>query len=449
MEADRKILIIDDEKGIAHLLEIIVTGMGYIPVVCYDGTSGLKNALSDSQIQMVISDVRLPGVNGLEIVETLSVQKPQLPIIMMSAYGTIDMAVDAMKKGAYHFLSKPFKKEMIVHTINNVASHLELREENQRLREQLNTDFITGNTPEMLEIIQTVKKIAPFRTNVLITGESGTGKEMIARMIHGESNFSGPFIPVNCSSIPPDLMESELFGHLKGSFTGAHVDRTGLFAEADGGTLFLDEIGELDLSLQVKLLRMIQEGTIRVVGANRETPVSVRIIAATSRDLSHEMKKGNFREDLFFRLNVVPVIMPPLRERTPDIHMLAEFFLIRYAKRFGIKKKILSEEALLLMEDYDWPGNIRELENLMERMSLICEGDLIGTDEISLTSNSGQSIEDEADIFSIKKSVRILEKKLISRALEETHGRKGEAAKLLEISSRALLYKLKEYNMMD
>ncbi|MBU1219693.1 sigma-54 dependent transcriptional regulator [Myxococcota bacterium] len=449
-EKIRKVLVIDDEIGILHILDSMLRKMNCEVFTSNDGNEGLHTALA-SDIELIITDVRLPGVSGLEIVEEVKKKKPSVPVIVMSAYGTIDMAVEAMKKGAFNFISKPFRRELVVHSVSAAFKHLDLINENIALKTHIGEGFISGNTVQMNEIISKIRKIAPFRTNVLICGESGTGKEMAARMIHTLSSFSGPFIAVNCGSIPEHLLESELFGHTRGAFTGAHEDRKGLFTEATDGTLFLDEIGELDISLQVKLLRVLQEGKIRPVGSNKEQSVNARIIAATSRDLPAEIKSGNFREDLFFRLNVVPLTLPPLRDRIPDISLFAEFFLNRFSLKFGIARKSISPEAMNVLENYEWPGNIREMENLMERICLISESAEIQAWELGIENNEEKIKfidEDTSGDLSIKRSVRSLERKLIKKALEITGGKKGEAARLLEISPRALLYKLKEYNII-
>ena len=375
----------------------------------------------------------------------------------MSAYGNVDLAIEAMKAGAYDYVSKPFKPDEIVLALRKAEERETLRRENRALREQIQKDnqfeSILAKSKEMLDIFRTISKIADFKTTVLITGESGTGKELVARAIHGKSQRkSSPFVAINCGAIPENLLESELFGHKRGAFTDATSDRRGLFEEADGGTLFLDEIGELPLNLQVKLLRVLQEENIRRVGDSKDLKVNVRIIAATHRDLTADVKAGRFREDLFYRINVLAIHIPPLRNRREDVSLLIDHFLSRNNARLGTNIRGLSPESRKLLLEYAWPGNVRELENTIERAMVLAESDVLQSsdlperirealDPVQVHLASGE--------LSIKKSSAAIEQILIRRALQKTKGNRTRAADLLEISHRALLYKIKDYKITD
>jgi two-component system response regulator AtoC len=378
----------------------------------------------------------------------------------MSAYGTTDTAIEAMKEGAYDYISKPFKPDEVVLVLLKAEERERLKRENERLRTELTRAFrldsLVGASVPMQEIGRQLRKVAAVKTTVLVTGESGTGKELVARALHDHSpRASMPFVAVNCGAIPSELMESELFGHVRGAFTDAVRNKKGLFSEADGGTIFLDEVGELPLPLQVKLLRVLQEEEIRRVGDNRSEKVDVRVIAATVRDLPQQVAKGLFREDLFYRLNVVNLRLPPLRERKGDLEPLAAHFIAKYNLRLNRRIAGIAPDALQLMADYAWPGNVRELENAIERAMVLCEGDTItveGLPELMVTPKaSGGPAEPGASAagsdLSIKKASRALEEDLIRRALQKTRGNRTRAAELLEISHRALLYKVKEFGI--
>jgi two-component system response regulator AtoC len=365
--------------------------------------------------------------------------------------------VEAMKLGAYDYVAKPFRLDEIILTIGKVLESRMLRDENIRLKRELAGkytfhDIITKNDA-MHKIFQTIKKVSGYSTGVLIMGESGTGKELIARAIHYESSLqSGPFVPVNLAAIPENLLESELFGHVKGAFTDAVRDKPGLFEEAHRGTLFLDEIGELPVSLQVKLLRVLQEGEVRRVGATGAIKVSVRIIAATARDLEREMKNGTFRDDLYWRLNVISLKLPPLRERTEDIPLLVQHFVERFNEKLGLAAKGIDREALSVLMSYRWPGNIRELENCVERAMILSDSETIRPSDLphqvlGATPSRGPAATFSPSSLSIKEATKSIEKRLIVDALAQTGGNLTKASKLLEISYRALLYKIKEYNI--
>jgi len=375
----------------------------------------------------------------------------------MSAYGNVDLAIEAIKAGAYDYVSKPFKPDEIVLALRKAEERETLRRENRALREQIQKDnqfeSILAKSKEMLEIFRTISKIADFKTTVLVTGESGTGKELVARAIHTRSSRKGqPFVAINCGAIPENLLESELFGHRKGAFTDASSDRRGLFEEATGGTLFLDEIGELPLNLQVKLLRVVQEETIRRLGDTKDVKVDVRIIAATHRDLTADVKAGRFREDLFYRIHVLSIHIPPLRERREDVNLLIDHFVTRNNARLGTNMRGLSPEVRRLLLEYAWPGNVRELENTIERAMVLAESDIMqegdlperirdALDPVQMQLASGE--------LSVKKTTAAIEQILIRRALQKTKGNRTRAAELLEISHRALLYKIKDYLITD
>jgi two-component system response regulator AtoC len=389
------------------------------------------------------------------LLATLKAKQHPATVIVMSAYGNVDLALEAMKAGAYDYVGKPFKPDEIVLALRKAEERESLRRENRALKEQIQKDSqfesIIAKSPQMTEIFRTITKVADFKTTVLVLGESGVGKELVARAIHGRSNRKGqPFVAINCGAIPENLLESELFGHRKGAFTDAHSDRRGLFEEADGGTLLLDEIGELPLNLQVKLLRVLQEETIRRLGDTKDVKVNVRIITATHRDLAAEVKAARFREDLYYRINVLQLIVPPLRERREDIGLLLDHFLARNNTRLGTQIRGLSHDTRKVLLEYSWPGNVRELENTIERAMVLAEGDIIDVrdlperlrealDPVAVQLASGE--------LSVKKTVAAIEEILIRRALAKTKGNRTRAAELLEISHRALLYKLKDYKI--
>jgi two-component system response regulator AtoC len=373
----------------------------------------------------------------------------------MSAYGSVDMAIDAMKAGAYDYISKPFKQDEVLLALTKAEERETLRRENRVLKEAMRKERtfheILGKSEAIEKVFTTIGKVADYKTTVLIQGESGTGKELVARALHlGGTRKDKPFVPLNCGAIPEALLESELFGHKKGAFTDAHADKRGLFTEADQGTLFLDEIGELPLGLQVKLLRVLQERRVRPVGATRDQELDVRVIAATVRDLRREVEEGRFREDLYYRLNVLQINVPPLRDRRDDIMLLAEHFIEGNNGRLGTKIRDVDQKARKLLLNYPWPGNVRELENTIERAVVLSESDVIGvgdlpermrepSDPVAASLATGE--------LSIKKTARFMEETLIRRALEKTGGNRTAASKLLEISHRALLYKIKDYGI--
>lgn len=448
-----RILVVDDEAGLRHTLELILTDEGYEVFTATDGEEALRLALSEKP-EMILCDIRMPKLDGLRFVERYQEAGGGALIIMMSAYGTRETAIDAMRLGAYDYISKPFNADEILLTIRKAEERETLQREVVRLRARVGEvegfDEVIGRSDVFREVMDLAVRVAPYPTTVLITGESGTGKEAVARAIHRASpRASDPFVAVNCGAIPENLLESELFGHERGAFTGAERARDGLFSEANGGTLFLDEVGELPLALQVKLLRALQERSIRPVGGSQEREVDVRILAATSRDLIQEVEEGRFREDLFYRVNVVHLHLPPLRTRPEDITALAEHFLGRHAPRLGIDAKPLSGELAAVLARYSWPGNVRELENVIERGLVLSGGDLR---EEHLpphvrTSTPQFSLPAEDDDLSVKRRLPALERELIARALERTGGNRTRASELLDLSTRALTYKIQEYGL--
>jgi two-component system response regulator AtoC len=448
-----RILVIDDEESMRHMLSVILKKEGYEVSACADAASALK-VLEAEEFDFVLCDIRMPGLDGLGFLRAFKDKGFTSTIIMMSAYGTVDKALECMKLGAYDYISKPFKADEILLTIKKAEERERLKRENLRLKEESDKEYdlenIFATDPKMLEILNLAKKVSDYSTTVLVTGETGTGKELVARAIHySGKRKSSPFVAVNCGAIPVNLLESELFGHVRGAFTDAVKTKDGLFHEADGGTIFLDEVGELPKELQVKLLRVLQEGEVRRVGDTRSKKVDVRVVAATVMDLTEEIKKGKFREDLFYRLNVITIKVPPLRERTVEIQGLAALFVEKYSKKFGKPLKGLSEDAIEALRSYPWPGNVRELENVMERALILEDSAEIGAHVLPISGiGAGGALPiDLTENLSIKKAEEALERELIKKALEKTKGNRTKAAVLLEISHRALLYKIKDYEI--
>jgi two-component system response regulator AtoC len=454
----QKILVVDDEENIRYMLKLALEEAGYEVELAQDGREALEK-LKDPVFDCVISDMRMPEMGGIEVLKAIQEIRPDLTVIVMSAFGSLDTAIEAMKLGAYDYVTKPFKQDEILLTLKKAEERERLRRENMLLRREVEKkysfDNIIGKSAKMQDVFRRIEKIADYKSTVLVSGESGTGKELVAKAIH----YSGlrrdhPFIAVNCGAIPGELLESELFGHVKGAFTGAVAAKKGLFAEADKGTIFLDEIGDLPLNLQVKLLRVLQEGEIRRVGDTRTIEVDVRVIAATAKDLMEEVKKGNFREDLYYRLNVVPFYLPSLRERREDIPLLVWHFLRKYSTETGKEINDIAPEAMSALVAYEWKGNVRELENIIERAVVMSEGDTITTEYLpeGLVKNASDLVlkipEPRISIkTTVKEIVEMAEKELITRALAKTSNNRTRAAELLEISHRALMYKLKEYHI--
>ncbi len=460
-------LVADDEASIRHVLTIILTEHGYEVRAVADGAEALKE-LQSRPYDVVVSDVRMPKVDGLSLLKQAMAQWPDLTFLVMSAYGSKDQALEAVAAGAYDFIQKPFKPEEVVFVLKKAEERLRLVKENKRLRgtstDNAPLDRMIGGSELMNTLKKQLSRVAPVSTTVLISGESGTGKELVAQAVHELSPRSAmPFITVNCGAIPAGLIESELFGHARGAFTDARTAKRGLFSEADGGTLFLDEIGELPMPAQVKLLRFLQEGEIRPVGDNRSEKVDVRIVTATLRDLPRLIEKGEFREDLFFRLHVVNLKVPALRERRDDIMLLAKTFLGRFNRSFNRDPQIteFTLEAEALLTAYAWPGNVRELENAIERAVLMTDATSITPESLPekiWAARASPTPETKAVgalalpspstmQFSLKRAIHDVEERFIRAALRQTRGNRTRAAELLELSHRALLYKIKDYGI--
>jgi len=452
----KRVLVVDDEENLRLVLRTFLRRQGYEVETAENGEEALP-LIDGFGPDFVITDVRMPRMGGMDLLSALRAKGSDATVVVMSAYGSHDLAIEAMQAGAYDYVSKPFKPEEVLLCLKKAEEREALRKENRALKDEIargaRFDNILAEAPQMQEIFRTISKVAQFKTTVLVTGESGVGKELVARAIHARSGRSGqPFVAINCGAIPENLLESELFGHKRGAFTDANQDRKGLFEEANGGSLLLDEIGELPLGLQVKLLRVLEDEKIRRLGDSKDLQVDVRIIAATHRDLNAEVTAGRFREDLFYRLNVLPIWVPPLRDRREDIPLLIDHFIVRNNARLGTAVRGVTSEARRLLYEYSWPGNVRELENTVERAMVLAESDQLSAadlperirdvrDPIKLQLASGE--------LSVKKTTRYIEEVLIRRALHRTRGNRTRAAELLEISHRALLYKIKDYRITD
>lgn len=449
------VLIIDDDSDLLDSLATALSSKGFEVACCADPKEALE-LVEKINFEIVVVDLAMPEINGIEFVEICKDKGIDSCFVIMTAYGSHDVAIDAIRRGAYDYIDKPFGMNEIVLLLKKIEERERLRLENKRLKEEVAKTYGFGSivcrSVQMKEIIENIKRICKYDSSVLILGESGVGKELIAKAIHYNSQRKTmPFIALNCASIPDELVESELFGHMRGSFTDATTDRKGLFETADGGTIFLDEIGDMPLHIQPKLLRALQEGVIRRIGGVEDIRIDVRLISATNVDLEERVKQKLFREDLFYRLNVVTVRVPPLRERKSDIEVLVYHFIDKFNSKHKKGIKGVAASALHALLAYDWPGNVRELENVIERAYILAEGDIIQESDLKLTDEYytvGSTIE-IGDNLSIKKHTRQLEITLIKKALEQTEGKREKAAKLLEISERTLLYKIKEYGLTD
>ncbi|MFQ5697264.1 MAG: sigma-54-dependent transcriptional regulator [Myxococcota bacterium] len=440
----RTVLAIDDEPLMLDMLTDLLKGHG-VRVVAVEGAACALEAVADEGFDAILSDIRMPGADGLSLLPQLRLRAPDTPVILMTGYASIDTAVAALRAGAFDYLTKPFRSDEVVACLERAFRVRTLEVENQRLRRAVDrsTSFgdLIGRSPAMREIFALVRRISSSRSNVLICGESGTGKEVVARTIHFTgSRARRSFVPINCTAMPEGLLESELFGHVRGAFTGAHTAKQGLFEEADGGTLFLDEIGDMPSSLQGKLLRVLQDREIRPVGGNRAVKVDVRIISATHQDLEQSVAEGRFRADLYYRLNVIPIRIPPLRERPEDVPLLAEAFLRRHARADG---PVLSAAAIRHLEHQSWEGNARELENAIERALVMCDGREILPRHLSLMQTGGErsASPDSSlleDAWRKRMTVRELTDRYIATVLEHTGGRKTDAARILGLNRRTL-----------
>lgn len=445
----QRVLIVDDESSMRYMLRVALERAGYRVTDAVNGLSALTLLGVDS-FDLVLCDVRMPEMDGLAFLKESLKRMPGMTVIMMSAYGTIDSAIECIKEGAYDYIAKPFKPDEVLLTLRKAEERFRLLRENAALKETLArgtpSSALVFSSTAMSNILSLVKKAASSHSPVLIAGETGTGKELVARALHSEGERrDGPFIAVNCSAISPSLIESELFGHAKGAFTGADRERSGLFAAAHRGTLFLDEIGELPLDLQPKLLRVLQEGEILRVGETQPRRIDVRIVAATARHLREEVARGQFREDLFYRLAVIEIQIPPLRDRMVDIPELARYFLSRIAAREGRRVPVLSPDVFKTLGQYSWPGNVRELENFIEKTMIFNRGESI--EFVDLPRHLSSLQQDSGDDLSLKKAVTRMEREYIRKALVATKGNQTQAARLLEISLRGMLYKMKAYGL--
>jgi len=450
-----RILVVEDEKSMRELLRILLEGEGYDVVSASDGLDGASYIERDI-FDLVITDIKMPGLDGFELLKKIKDISPETLVIMVTAFGTSESAIEAMKLGAYDYINKPFNVDEIRLIVRKALEKKRLSEEISLLRQKVETTYalenIIGQSPKMQEMFRLIPKIAQSSSNVLITGESGSGKELVATALHNLSPRKNKnFVAINCAAFPEGLLESEIFGYMKGAFTGAMVNKQGLFEIADNGSMFLDEIGEMPINLQVKLLRVLEHGTFRRLGGTTDITADVRVISATNKDLKEEIKGGRFREDLFYRLNVFPIHIPPLRERKEDIPLLIEHFLEKASK---IPKRI-SPDAMRLLIDYPWKGNVRELENIIERVALLVDKQEISLSDLPLeitaiagiAGETGDPLEFSGSGVNLDGVIEEIEKKYILKALERTNGVKTEAAKLLNLTFRSFRHRLQKYGL--
>ena len=451
------ILVVDDEKNYLLVLSAVLEDEGYEVLAANGGHEALEIQKS-SDLDLILTDMKMPSMDGIELLENVKALDPDLPVIMMTAHGTIDKAVEAMQKGAYSYILKPFDNERLTMYVKKAVALFQVVKDNRRLRETVESQYsfgnIIGKSKPIRDVFETIRKVAPANATVLIEGESGTGKEMVAKSIHFNSaRRDKPFIAVNCSALAESLLESELFGHEKGAFTGAVARKKGRFELADTGTLFLDEIGELSQNLQVKLLRVLQEKTFELVGGTRSIVADIRVIAATNKNLKEEMTSGRFREDLYYRLNVVRIVLPPLKQRKEDIRMLVNHFIDKYAseRKVDLPVKGVDQEVDRLFFDYSWPGNVRELENLIERVMILCPNDTVQVSDLPMDFRDNvhnalhlEGIPSDATLYD---TLATIEKAMIERALKMADNVQAHAAALLGIGKSGLNQKIKKYNL--
>lgn len=447
------VVVIDDDPEMRSMVVDQLELEGFTVMSFGDGLQALTflngNKLEASQVELVISDLRMPEVDGLSLLHNFKPKHPDVPVILMTAYASVESAVEGLRKGAFDYLTKPFKLSEMTHAVERAVMFGRLQRENRSLSKEVKKTWsrndIVGKSAPITEIFELIERLGDSTASVLITGESGTGKEVVAKAIHQAGvRKSKPFVAVNCTAIPESLLESELFGHSKGAFTGANADKRGLFEEAEGGTIFLDEIGDMDIALQAKILRVLQERTIRPVGSTQGKPIDVRVIAATHKDLKKAIAEGNFREDLYYRLAVIPVVMPALRHRTEDIPLLAHHFLNKYSLANGGRVHGFAPEALQKLIALPWPGNVRELENLVERLVVLSKNPTIQASDIP-AGEEGNFESFLGQNASHLPTLEELEKRYIGMVLERTGSRKEKAAQILGINRRTLYRKEREY----
>ncbi len=451
-----RILIVDDEPGMREFLEIMLEKEGYTVETTADGRKAVEK-IESKPFDLAIVDIQMPVMNGIEVLKRINEKKTDTTAIMITAFASHETAIEAMKLGAYDYITKPFKIDEIKLVIRKALEKRRLERENSRLRKELETKYglgnIIGRSPTILKVFDLIKRVSELKVNILVTGESGTGKELVARAIHYTGiRQQGPFVPVNCGAIPETLMESELFGYRRGAFTGAARDKKGLFEEADGGTIFLDEIADLPIHLQVKLLRVLEDKTVRPLGSTEPIPIDVRVIAATNKNLEEEVTRGRFREDLFYRLNVIKIVLPPLRERREDISPLALHFIDKYSREMEKDIRGISPKALEVLESYHYPGNVRELENIIARCVALETSNVIRRETLPQPVGEVNSIDIESSLSStasLDSLLNDIEKKMIEKSLRSTDGNKTEAAKLLGITLRSLRYRLAKHGLSD
>lgn len=450
-----RVLIVDDETAILDTLRILLKREGFEVTTASSGQKGLE-ALSESTPDFVLSDIRMPGVTGLEILRAAQELDANIPVILMTAQASLQTAIQAVNEGAFHYIQKPFANDELLVICRRAVESRELKKENQALKTEIRRRDASeasrpiGKSPSFIEVVKLAETVAPTDSTLLLSGDSGTGKEVIARYVHALSERgSGPFVSINCGALPENLLESELFGHIKGAFTGAVRDKQGLFVAARGGTFFLDEVGEMTPATQVKVLRVLQERELVPVGATETIPVDVRIIAATNRDLEEEIRRGSFRSDLYYRLNVITLHLPPLKDRSEDIPLLTEHFLQRFAARRNLPPPKISAEALAALQHYDWPGNVRELENALERAVVLSPAGEIPVSALPARITSRKSEPLVSDRLPPNPSLEIIERAYILWVLQSEAGNKTRAAEVLGIDPSTLYRKLVRYGIQE
>ncbi len=454
-----KILVVEDKESMAQMLKETLEFDGYEVVIAKDGAEGIR-IIRENKVDLVLTDLRLPKKDGIEVLKASKDEAPLIPVIVMTAFGSVETAVNAMKLGAYDFITKPLDTDHLRLLIERSLRNRRLATENLLLKDALSQRFgmpkIIGKSPKMLSVAENIRKVAPTKSTVLLLGESGTGKELFARAIHELSpRKEDPFVTINCAAIPRELLESELFGYEKGAFTGAGERKLGKFELANNGTIFLDEIGEMDIVLQSKVLRALQEGEIERVGGTKPIKVDIRIIAASNKNLEASVAEKTFREDLYYRLSVFPLTIPPLRQRREDIPALVDHFIAKFSLEMNIPQRSISQDAIDLLMSYSWKGNVRELENVIERALILCEGDTITEKELRLnpsgyTDSGLETVPLDGTLDdSAKAALRIAESKRIRKALEDTGGNKSRAAELIKVSYKTLLTKIKDYRIEE